>query len=184
MRLPALPESCKGQDAGCEVDHLDLRILLRLTPGTMINIDGKPLSLARNTPLTTRNSLTFTSANGEEIILNPPFAYEQGRRELAVAGEYVLSATADPDVVELRVRTPWAWLAAPDRQFPVIIDPLFQVRNETQMGTAHYDRSTLVHKFNEDIGWWGSHSMGSHLQRALRLLLRFELPRMPAGTTI
>jgi hypothetical protein len=191
MRLPALPESCQLQGAGCEAEQLDLRILLRLAPGTTIKIDGKPLSLAhnsqlatRNSQLATRNSLIFTSASGEELILNPPFSYEQGRRDQAVAGEYVISATAEPDVIELRVRTPWAWLAAPERQFPVIIDPLFQVRNETQRGTAHYDRSTLAHKFNEDIGWWGSHSMGSHLQRALRLLLRFELPRMPAGTTI
>lgn len=181
MRLPSLPEVPWWQAAP---DALDLRVQMTLRPGTTLEVDGDPVELTHNSQFATRNSLVFTTANGEEMILNAPTTYEQGRRDIAVAGEYVLTGTDTPNVVELRVRTPWSWLAAPDRQFPVIIDPLFQVRNETQMNEAIYDRATLAYKHNSDLQSWSAGVMGSHLQQAFRLMLRFEMPKMPAGTTI
>jgi hypothetical protein len=181
MRLAELPAAPWWQ---APPDALDLRVTLRLRPGASLYIDGKPVALSTEQDVVTQSALSFVSDNGEEIVLQPPATYEQTNPQARVAGSYALRATADPSVVELRVRTPWSWLAAVDRSFPVIIDPLFQVRNESHIRTAIYKRDTLEHITNdtnlsEDLGTLGRGSSGAD-----RMLVRFAMPVLPPNSNI
>lgn len=182
MRLTALPAHSFWQHPRTGNESLDLHVELQLQPGVTLYIDGQPADFAHTAQVATHNALVFRGATGESMSLQPPVTYEQANPTVAVAGSYLVSATNDPTVVVLRVRTPWSWLAAADRQFPVIIDPLFQMRAETSMATVSYLADTLApNMVNREttagyLGRWNAY--------AARLLLRFELPIMPQGTTI
>ena len=163
---------------------LDVRVRLHLHPGTKLEVAGQPVSL----PLETSDQLTFVGADGAMLDLMPPAAYEQDRPEARVAGRYALAATADPSVIELRVQTPWQWMAAPDRQLPVVIDPLFQLRGATSLGVAQYllnngSLSYLGLGVDSTLTRVGRHKNGSS-DLLSRALVRFDLPRMPPGTVI
>ncbi|RIK41391.1 MAG: hypothetical protein DCC55_12060 [Chloroflexi bacterium] len=179
MRLPNLPLSKLERGEGGEVEHLDLRVLLRLTPGTTIEIDGEPVTLTPHSSLLTRHALTFVTGNGAAMLLQPPITYEQEDPENAAAGSYVLSATADPNVVELRVRTPWDWLAAPERRFPVIIDPVFQMRSGTFSLTPVYKDF-----FETFVDYSSKPGFGQFKQGVKRYLVKFDIPKQPPGTTV
>jgi hypothetical protein len=181
MRLAELPES---PWLFSSPQSLDLAATLHLRAGTSLLVDGQPAALRVGEEVVTQSAIAFVAANGEEIILQPPVTYEQGNPQANVAGAYILRPTADPSVFELRVRTPWNWLAAPERSFPVIIDPLFQVRNESHIRSAIYKRDTLEFMTNntnigEDLGTLGRGSSGAD-----RMLVRFAMPVLPPNSNI
>ncbi|HAJ35326.1 MAG TPA: hypothetical protein DCL15_06495, partial [Chloroflexi bacterium] len=99
------------------------------------------------------------------------------------AGEYVLRATDQPDVIELRVRTPWAWLAAEERRYPVIIDPIFQMRGPTEAWLTHFAVDNLATPDlvtpSDNRIWVGRDRIG-----LWRGVVRFQIPRMPEGTVV
>lgn len=173
--LPALPWWQATPDA------LDLQINLHLQPGTTLHLNGQ--AVTRNSQQVTRHPLTFVDASGAELSLLPPTTYEQANRTVSVAADYVVTVGADPAQIELRVRTPWAWLAAPERQFPVIIDPIFQMRGPTEAWLIHHGLDNLatpdlvvpsvqqIRVGRDRIGLW-------------RGVVRFGIPRMPQGTVI
>jgi len=178
MRLPALPRAGLASP-----QSLDLRVELHLRPGTSIVVSGRPAAL----PLETREQIAFVGEQGQQLLLAPPRAYEQGQPDTTIPGSYALAATADSSVVELRVRTPWAWLAAPERQFPVIIDPVFQMRSATTVFSRLYDKN-----FAKSQGETEPLDLGRFNNGQALMFLKFELPTMPlasfttgqAGTTI
>lgn len=170
---------------------LELRVQLELQPGTTLKVDDQPVDLARHTSLTTRGPLVFADANGQELLLQPPVTYEQNNRGNAIQVEYSItslpmSATARHSALELRVRTPWSWLAAPDRQFPVIIDPLFQMRRPYLAAEAVYKPSSpgAPYTFTDLHYVSDSLYLGRNTANAYRAALRFDLPLLPPGTQI
>jgi hypothetical protein len=175
MRLAKLPATEWWRGAP---DALDLRVRLQLDEGTTLHVEGKPVAL----PFATQRAISFVGANGEAMLLLPPRTYEQQNPDASVAAEYLLSATEEADVVELRVRTPWAWLAAPERAFPVIIDPVFQLENGTFGAFASYYAESNAYNNLFDFSNLGVGRVTQLLYE--RTVLRFELPIMPFGTTI
>lgn len=183
LRLAALPGAeAPGYGGRLNVmgKSLDLRVHLHLRPGTRIAVDGQPAAL----PLETTAPLSFVSAAGESLLLQPPTTYEQHNPAAQVRGSYALLPTTDPSVVELRVRTPWTWLAASERQFPVIIDPIFQVRSPTEvLNTIHNKGSGEFVSYIERAPD-AQLELGPDGADARRILVRFNLPSLPAGSTI
>ena len=131
MHLSSLPR-LPAEVPPAAVDSLELRVYLHLRPGTALKVGGRPVEVS-GLPLETGDPLAFTSAGGDTLWLQPPQAHEERDPSVRVAGSYRLLATADPSVLELRVRVPWDWLAAPERRFPVVIDPIFQMRKGHQL---------------------------------------------------
>lgn len=178
MRLNQLPERWFWQG---QPDALDLRVRLTLAPGTQLLSNGKPVQL----PLETAQELSLLGADGTEMVLLPPRAYEQGAPEEFVSGSYVLDAIADPSVIELRVRTPWQWLAAPERAYPIIIDPVFQVRAPTSIWQVSLDpdkpdEAPKVYDLSSEFPV----SVGRLTGVITRALVRYKIPQMPVGTQI
>ncbi len=177
MRLAQRPS------APANAQSLDLRVELALLPGTTISVNGQRASL----PLETSDAIEFVGADGVAMRLLPPRTYEQNNPDESVAGTYLLSGTSDASVVELRVRTPWSWLSAPARHYPVIIDPLFQIRSPLEYKIASYNWSDFTSSghptaFTEYLS--GKPAAGNFGLSAQRLLVHFDLPTMPQGTTI
>ncbi|HXF64968.1 MAG TPA: hypothetical protein VNK95_25300, partial [Caldilineaceae bacterium] len=174
MQVPELP------DVGALApESLDLRVHLRLLAGTQLYAGDQPATL----PLETRGPLAFVAPNGATVELMPPYSYERDDPQRAVNAVYVLTPTGQADVVELRVRTPWAWLAAPERQFPVIIDPLFQVRAATEIATARYNPNQGCTFLDIQRGA-ATNWLGRTEGYCNRLLIRFGIPVLPTGSTI
>ncbi len=184
MRLTELPAIRWWQ---ARPEFLDLHVQIDLQPGTTLKIDGSPVDFANDTPLATRNPLIFVDANGEELLLQPPVTYEQHNRHNAVQAEYIITPVRNSQFVtrnafELRVRTPWPWLAAPERQFPVIIDPVFQMRAPYLAAEAIYNPDNRAYTglaYTSSEIW-----LGRTEGRTTRAALRFDLPVMPQGTQI
>lgn len=174
MRLAQLPIV-----PGAAPDALDLVVYLHLLPGTTLMVDGQPAQL----PLETGKPLEFVNAHGEPLVLMPPFAYEQGDRDTVTPGSYLVQAADDPQTLKLRVRTPWNWLSAPERQFPVIIDPLFQIRAPASSASAIYnwipptrtqaEFLRVMEFFNSDM------AIRRNTEFSTRLLVKFKMPVMP-----
>lgn len=163
---------------------LDLRANLVLHDGAKLVVDGQEIALADLTsPLVTRNSILIVGSDGQEMILHAPSTYEQDDPSVRVAGEYVLRAAAQPDVIEIRVRTPWAWLAAAERHYPVIIDPIFQMRGPTEAWLTHFAVDNLATPDlvtpSDNRIWVGRNRIG-----IWRGVVRFRIPRMPEGTVV
>ncbi|HYF62913.1 MAG TPA: hypothetical protein VD886_08885, partial [Herpetosiphonaceae bacterium] len=157
---------------------LDLEIALNLLPGTTLQVDGRPASL----PLETHGALSFVDGSGQAIELAPPLAFEQADPLSRAAGSYVVSA-GDGGTLRLIARLPWAWFAAAGRQYPVIIDPVFQMRNGTVMRSPAYWPNYDTHRgdYGYGIGRYRDGDSGQQLQ--LAYLVKFALPTLPRETT-
>jgi len=164
---------------GSRSGFVDLRVTLHLFPGTQLQLNGRPLDPAE-LPLETRDELAFVNAQGETLWLQPPSAYEEGNPAARVEGSYTLAAGADASTVELAARIPCEWLAAADRQYPVVLDPVFQVRTGTVVRRARY---------HNDGSFWGNDNvttpeLGQFLDGVARIMVKFALPMMPPNTVI
>ncbi len=173
MQLAALPPATGGVHIP---GHLELRVKLHLRPGTTIEIEGERASL----PLETSRPLSFVGKDDEVMLLQPPQAYEQQNRSARIQGSYLLQATADPSVVDLHVRIPWNWLSDSARAFPVIIDPLFQIRYPTTARSAFY-RPNGTFSDNRALA---PLEMGQFADGVQRLLVQFAMPPLPPGSNI
>jgi len=160
-------------------DSLELRVYLHLRPGTMLQAGGEPVR-ALDLPLETRDALSFVSAGGDALWLQPPQAHGQGDPSVRVAGDCRLAATADPTTMELRVRLPWDWLAADERRFPVVIDPLFQMKSGTIVRAPLYSLDE-PHDF---IAYCQGPALGWFSNGQARLLIKFGMPTQPPGTAV
>lgn len=161
-------------------EQLDLLVAVQLYPGTQLFAGDEPASL----PLETSAPLRFVGGAGDAIVLQPPYIYEQGRRTVGSSGLYVVEPTADPQTVTIRVRFPWSWLADPQRAYPLIIDPLFQIRSPLEIRQAQYSTSSsnrLQQSFDRivDVGDQTAVTLGLTKTGASRLLLGYTMPPMP-----
>jgi hypothetical protein len=179
LRLPARP-LVDAANFAVGAASLDLSVRLHLNAGVRVLVDGKPARL----PLETSGVIEFAGADGAVLQLLPPYAFEQDDLQEGAPGSYVLTAATDsarggaPNAVDLRVRLPWQWLAAEDRQYPVIIDPRFQMRSTTQAATARYNPLTL--EFVDILLGAPANALGRSQDYANRLLVRFDLPLLPS----
>jgi hypothetical protein len=176
LRLPSLPQ-LPPQTAA---DSLDVRVNLHLAPGTQVEVDGRVIGTA-DLPLDAHGALAFTNGDGERLWLQPPRAYEADNPSANVEGNYTVMATADPSMLELRVRLPWRWLAAPERSFPVVIDPLFQVTSPTSYREVKYDNNSRAF-----LGYYTPNplELGQYQDAVARAIIKFALPSLPPNATI
>ncbi|NJK81793.1 MAG: hypothetical protein HC914_18700, partial [Chloroflexaceae bacterium] len=163
--------------AGDRFEHLDLRVHLHLRPGTRVAVDGHPAAL----PLSTSSPLMFIGEDGSELVLQPPRAFEQATPAVDVAGSYALLSTSDPTVLELRVRIPGAWLRARGRQYPIIIDPVFQVRSPLSAYNAFYPNNT---KAFQEVRSLAPLELGQFNDGVQRLAVEFVDRALPVGATL
>ncbi len=131
-------------------------------------------------PLETADTLAFVTAKGETLLLQPPLIYEAANARQRLAGRYLLATTADPSTLELRVRFAWSWLGDAKRQFPVILDPLFQT---TTAVTAKLGAYTTTGAFQNNYRPT-TLGIGTFSDGITRALLHFAMPTMPSGTQI
>ncbi len=162
---------------GRSATALDLRVHLHLRPGTRIEVDGQLAAL----PLTTSGPLTFIAEDGSELLLQPPRAFEQHDPATDVMGSYELVGTADPSVMELRVRIPGAWLWARQRHYPIIIDPMFQVRSPLSAYSVFYPNTTRAFQDKRVIA---PLELGQFNDGVQRLVVQFNDRALPVGATV
>ncbi len=175
MQLDSLPKTTVD-----EPEILELVVKLHLSPGTTVQLGGQPVQF----PLETDKALTFVEESGEKVFLRPPYTYEQKNLNSGTSGTYLLTETADPSVVELRVRTPWQWLSEPERNFPVIIDPLFQVSSPTTTKQAFSPNEGDEKGSFDKVVSYSSLDLGQFDNGVVRPLIHFDLPPLPQGTSI
>ncbi len=177
MRLSALPQL----PAGASPQTLNLRVRLHLLPGVKLQLQGKDL-LAQDLPLEINTPLAFVDAKGQAIILQPPQIYEENAPGARAAGTYRLSALKSaPNDFELSLQLPWQWIAAPERRFPLLIDPLFQLRDGTTVSTRVYSPD-----FDHFVGYNSPdyQAVGRFTDGQARLLVKFARPTQPFGTSV
>ena len=181
MRLSTLPEA-----GPFDPTALELSILLQLAPNTQILQDGRPLRLpaAGEKPLEIAADLTFAGSFGQQLALQPPRAFEEGDTNTATPGRYSLRAGPAAEQVELLLSIPWKWLADTGRTFPVIIDPLFQMRSSTQIGFAYYEQNGEHIATDEDAGWTAIGNLPGDDNWIYRGVLRFQMPHLPSGSAL
>jgi hypothetical protein len=161
---------------------LDLVAHLTLPPGVQMLVDGKPMAL----PFNTNGPISFVSPNGDELVLDAPYLYEQNNAPNGIGASYALRSTPEKNIVELRLIAPWAWLNDPARSYPVIIDPRFMLRGPTNAASMVYDvgfDGALTYVAQTDMKRVGRYGKGS-VRRVYRLATRFGLPTMPNGVQV
>lgn len=180
LRIEKMP-NVTGLEARSRLQALDLHVTLHLFPGTHLELNGAPVTVA-DLPLETSGELAFVSASGETLWLQPPQAYEQGDPTVRVAGSYQITAGADESTLELAARIPYAWLAAAERQFPVVLDPVFHIKSPTTAKVAFYSNAAQT-TFDS---WLSTNpiGLGQYPDGVTRALLRFEMPSLPPGVEI
>ncbi len=160
---------------------LDLHVTLHLFPGTQLQVNGAPVNAA-DLPLETSGELAFVSDTGETLWLQPPQAYEEGDPARRVAGSYRLTAGATESSLELAAHIPAAWIAAAERQYPVILDPVFHVKSPTTAKVGFYSNEA-----QDTFDSWLSTDpigLGQYPDGVTRAYLRFEMPTLPFGAII
>ena len=131
-------------------------------------------------PLDTDALVTFVDAQGETLLLQPPVVFEENQPAQRQPGRYLLRDGNTPDTIDLRIRFAWNWLSAAERSYPLILDPVFQTVSPFTAKVAHYSG---IYTFlnNESTARLTLGTFGNTVDRTLA---RFEMPTMPAGTTI
>ncbi|HNT76895.1 MAG TPA: fibronectin type III domain-containing protein [Anaerolineae bacterium] len=178
LQIAEQPEKRLLSQAG----FLELRVTLHLFPGTQLQMNGAPIT-TDTLPLETSGALTFVSDSGETLALQPPQAYEAGHPAERVAGSYTLAAGKDATTLELAARIPADWLAAADRQYPVVLDPVFQVKTPTTAKIAFYSNEG-AHPFSS---WYSADpviDIGQYADGVTRAYLRFAMPSLPSSVQI
>ena len=160
--------------AGAE--WLELRVHLALPPGAQLVADGA----ARSGDFSTGGPLELRSPNGAPLLaLAPPVAYEQGLGGARVAGRYHI--VQQPDGVELRVQTPWAWWADPARHYPAVLDPTMQVIRQQESAFVLVKKNQA----NADVAQYPCVGFYSDSKKGetgyVRGYVRFPLPSLPNG---
>ena len=173
LRLAALP-AAPGGGLPDAPQYLELSAALHLVPGMTLQAGEEVLDMAA-LPFETGGALAFAASEGDPLWLEPPALYEEADPHARAAGSYRLEATADPSVLALHVRVPWAWLAEPGRQFPVILDPVFQVRYPTTARTAIYNLDGSFRAYATP----GRLEVGNFHGAFVRTLMLFALPTLP-----
>lgn len=181
MRLGGLPATTLA-----DPQELALTVRLHLLAGTRIEAGGRPLQL----PLETGAPLEFTADDGARLRLEPPYAFEQRDYLAGTVGRYALRQI-DAQTVELKVLLPWAWLSAPERSYPVVIDPRFMLTGQSEARTFVWrwvldgsggwklaEHGTLQGAW---LGSWGRPDLEYYVSR---LAVRFGVPNLPPGATI
>ncbi|MCC6168796.1 MAG: hypothetical protein IT329_16360 [Caldilineaceae bacterium] len=102
---------------------LVLRGRLELPPGAQLYANGAVQTAA----FTTTGTIDLRDAGGVTRLQMPPaHIYARTQPDQSLLAVYTVTPT-DSLGWEVRMETPWAWWADPDRAYPVVWDPLMQV---------------------------------------------------------
>ncbi|MEX1020164.1 MAG: hypothetical protein WDZ49_10920, partial [Litorilinea sp.] len=78
------------------------------------------------------------------------------------------------------MRFDWSWLAAAERSYPIVLDPIFQTISATTLREAWYTSDlTFQENYAAPDPWIGTFDNGT-----ARTLVHFAIPTMPPGTQI
>lgn len=101
---------------------LDYQVAMSLSPDIGLYVDGveQTSDFSTSSPIELRR---IVKAGQTEIVgyLLPPFAYERDNPRLQTPSLHLVHF--EPGQIMLTVRTPLSWLVAPERTYPVVIDP-------------------------------------------------------------
>ena len=116
---------------------LDVVFTFDMNAATKILVEGEQWN--RKTPITTRNTITFTEGTSN-FYLTPPFAYDSKRN--GVKANYVLENKGEG--YSLTIQVPYSWLINKSRTYPVVIDPTITL-DDTNLnwdGDIDHDENT------------------------------------------
>jgi hypothetical protein len=113
----ALPAAGLTQDV-----FLDYEGSVVLSPGLEIYVAG----VRQDGDFRTASALELRDASGRPVLYLPPVvAYEQANPLHRVGGRYTIHHTSSGLLLSFGV--PYAWLADPQREYPVVIDPTVHI---------------------------------------------------------
>ncbi len=119
-------------DVTASAHAIELQATLRLLPGNTIWANGA----AHASAFQTDGALEIRNAAGEPaIIFDPIVAFEQADPDQRIAGSYTLTPQAD-DEWHVQIRTPHNWWLAPERVYPVVLDPTMHIAKSTGYGNG------------------------------------------------
>ncbi len=119
------PEELAAYDASNDKLTLDYYGYIEYSDGLSLYIDNEELVL-NGEALTTSSEIEFRDENNEGVFRIPaPVAYEQSNSFNSVECQYDLQAQYSliKNRILFSIKTPYSWLVAPERQYPVVIDP-------------------------------------------------------------
>lgn len=117
---------------------LDYEVEMSLLPGISLYVDG----VERQSDFSTSSTIELRRGEKEIVgYLLAPYAYERDNPRKQVA--CTLFVHFEPGRIMVTVRTPMSWLAAPDRVYPVVIDPTTSAYlwQDTFMSETHANAS-------------------------------------------
>jgi hypothetical protein len=139
-----------------KADSLELLTLLELQPGASLWLDGNP---AGKQPAHAR-SMEVRAADGlSALSFEPVVAFEQKRPDVSVKGEYSVRPGAKPGEWIVALSTPWNWWSAPQRNYPVVLDPTMKVLKST----GYADGMAWVRSTGAQDYTLGGIRLGAHL---------------------
>lgn len=123
-----LLEPPRAPDGGLSGEiTLDYVGIVELPAGLVLYANGA----VQTGNFTTDDAIKVRDGEGHSLLLlMAPLAYEAENRQEAVGGSYAV--WQEGKSLRLAWRTPAAWLLAPERRYPVVLDPTAFVRPTTQ----------------------------------------------------
>jgi hypothetical protein len=123
-----LLEPPRAPDGGISGEiTLDYVGIVELPAGLVLYADGA----VQTGDFTTDGAIEVQDGEGHPLlVLMAPVAYEAENRHEAVGGSYAV--WREGKSLRLAWRTPAAWLLAPERRYPVVLDPTAFIRPPTQ----------------------------------------------------
>src|SRR5262249_14617624 len=116
---------------------------------------------------------------GPVFVLQAPHVSEQTRRVVLPGGAPHASMSVQDrgSWLDVRVSVDRAWLSAPHRHFPVLLDPTITVQPDTQDASFAMGCNCVA-----SVGSWLA--IGTDPGGAWRAALQFDLSSIPAGTAV
>jgi hypothetical protein len=156
---------------------LDYTVELSLSPGISLYVD----EIEQRDDFVTSFAIELRRGQKEIIgYLLAPYAYEQDNPKEATAG--TLAVHFDSGRAIVTVRIPLSWLAAPERVYPVVIDPTTsaQIWQDTFMSDTYATAS-----FGDWVETYAGYDPPSRLNYGReRTLMHWSVDPIPSSSTI
>ena len=154
---------------------LDYEVEMALSPDIGLYVDGVEQVADFST-----SSVIELRRGQKEIVgyLLAPYAYERDNPRAMTAGTHLVRF--EPGRIALTVRIPLSWLAAPDRVYPVVIDPTTNAHlSQDTFIAGGYPSSSFGHWIEMYAGYDSAFGFG--LEKSL---MRWNVDPIPANSII